>query len=164
MKVDLPGGNWAELRDVDALTGADQDRYFEEHDRLLAARPAAPPEPDPANPAQMLPAGPARLDNADWRHLRDYALGIAVTAWSYELPLPFTAESKKDLPLKACNALYDAVRPVQRALNGADDEDEGDGPKPGAPTGTPGSADTSEAGTPSPLPEPAGEPSGTLQG
>lgn len=162
-KVSLPGDNWAELRDADDLTGADQDRYFGEHDRLLAAKPPKPAEPDPANPAQMLTAPAAQLENADWRVLRDYALGIAVISWSYDLPLPYTPAVKESLPLKACNALNEAVRPVQRALNGADDED-GDAPKPGAPTGTPGSADSSAAGTQSPLPEPAGEQSGTPQG
>jgi len=36
MKIDLPGGNWAELKDPDELTGADQDTYYDQYDAIMA--------------------------------------------------------------------------------------------------------------------------------
>jgi len=129
MRIDLPGGAWADLRDVDQLTGADQDAYFDAYDDLMAAKPQAVPQPDPANPGQMLPAEPAKLTNADGRVLRDRLLGSLITAWSFEdVPLPYTAESRKALPVMVCNALVKAMEPMQDALTGAEKDDDG-GPK-----------------------------------
>jgi len=169
IKVPLPGDNWAELREADDLTGADQDDWYGRIDDLRAARtvPGLPERPDPANPAVMLPAQPsqrAELTSADNRALKDLVLKMTVVSWSLPYPLPVTAETSKALPLRVRNALNRLALPVQDALNGADEDEDEDGPKPAAPTGTGGSADTSGDGTENPLPESAGEPSGTPQG
>jgi hypothetical protein len=158
MRIDLPGGQWAELKDPGDLTGADQDDYFDAYDALIAAQPQPEPRPDPANPAVMLDPPRPRLTNASARALRDKLLEMAITAWSYDhIPLPYTAAgAKRQLPVRACNALYEAARPLDDALSGT--EEDGDGPKQEAPTGTGGSSDTSADGTESPLQEsPAGQ-------
>lgn len=157
IKVGLPGGNWAELRDADDLTGSDQDAYFDRYDEIMAAKPQPEPRPDPANPAVMLEAPRPRFTNRDGRDLRDWLLDCVLVSWSYgHSPKPF-AEAKKQIPVRACNALYDASRPVDAALSGTEKEAP-DAPKQAAPTGTGGSSDTSEAGTGSPL---QGSPGGT---
>ncbi len=160
IRVDLPGGQWADLRGVEDLTGSDQDDYLDAYDELIAAKPRPEPQPDPANPAVMLEPPRPRLTNADGRVLRDRLLAMAITAWSLDHPLPFTAETRRKLPVRVCNALYGAVRPLDDALSGTEEEDSD--PKPAAPTGTGGSSDTSADGTPSLLPESPAELSGTL--
>lgn len=165
IKVSLPGGQWAEMRDVGDLTGADQDAYFDKLDELRARReiPALPERPDPANPAQMLPAEPAKpgtLTGADLRELRDAVLGAIITSWSLGRPLPFSTETRRSLPVLVCNALFDALVPMSSALQGEAEE----APKPGStPTdpqdGTDGSSATSPGSTGSPLPAPPAVPS-----
>jgi len=160
IKVSLPDGNWAELRDVSELTGADQDTVFDAYDRITESKPQPEPQPDPANPAVMLPAPPRRFTNADNRAMRDTALAVAVTAWSYDqIPLPYTPEARRQLPLAACNALYTAVAPIQDALLGveSDEAPKADGQSPGSD----GSTDTSPASTESPLQAPPAELSAT---
>jgi hypothetical protein len=153
MRVDLPDGQWADIRDVSTLTGADQDEYQDAVDEALRARQRqadAEAAAAPANPAMMPdPAdGTARpragLANADVRGLRDLVMGKMITAWSFPLDLPYTTASRSSLPVYACNALQDAVTPHVGALNG-------EGPK--QETG-PGSATTSPGTSSSPLPEP----------
>src|SRR6185312_9402062 len=100
----LPGGQWAELLDVDELTGADQDAWLDEYDRLIQDVPQPEPQPDPDNPAVMLPAPPRVLGRAGNRALMDWILAKVITGWSFDLPLPYTAESRKQLPVRACNA------------------------------------------------------------
>jgi hypothetical protein len=158
--VDLPGGQSAELRGVEDLTGADQDAYWDAFDEIMAAKPQPEPRPDPSNPAVMLPAERPRFTNADGRVMRDRLLAMLVTGWSFDHPLPVTTETRRKLPLPACNALYKAIKPMDSALSDTEDEDP-DVPKQAAPTGSSGSADSSADTTPSPLPEPAGEPSAT---
>ena len=160
MKHDLPGGGWVEVKDPDSLTGADQDAYFDKYDEIMAAKPQPAPRPDPSNPAVMLEAPRPRLTNADGRVLRDWLLEMAVVSWSLDEPLPLTPEVRRGLPVRVCNALYEAVKGLDEALSGTEAEAEG-APKEGAPTGTGGSSGTSEDGTGSPLPGPAGVMSGT---
>ena len=83
-----------------------------------------------------------------------------ITGWSFDLPLPYQAEYRGQLPVRVCNALQKAVKPVQDALVDEEDED-GGGPKSGEPSGTGGSEGTSPAGSPSPLPAPPAVTSGT---
>jgi hypothetical protein len=153
-RIDLPDGEWAELKDIGQLTGADQDVAFDTWDRLMEGKPQPEPQPDPANPAVMLPAPPRRFSNADGREMRDVVLGLAVTAWSFDVPLPYTAESRRRLPVLACNALYKAADPIQDALLGVE-KDEDEDPKPPEPSpGSDGSTGTSPESTESPLPAP----------
>jgi hypothetical protein len=147
------GDNWADLKTIPELTGADQDAVFDVYDRLLEGKPQAEPQPDPANPAVMLPAPRPRFSNKDGRDLRDAVLGVVITAWSFDqIPLPYTPEARRQLPLPACNALYKAVDPLQDALLGIekDEDPKADGPSPGSD----GSTGTSLASTESPLPAP----------
>lgn len=161
MRIDLPGGGWADLRGPDDLTGSDQDAYFDAYDEIMAAKPQPVPQADPRNPAVMLEPARPRFTNADGRVLRDKLLAMLITAWSYDhIPLPWSADAKKQLPVRVCNALYEATGPMDAALSGTEDQGE-DAPKPAAPTGTDGSSVSSADGTQSLLQESAGEPSGT---
>jgi hypothetical protein len=163
IRVPLPGDQWAELRTADELTGADQDAYFDSYDEIVAEKPVSQPQPDPSNPAVMLPAEPAKLSNADARALRDRLLGSLITAWSYELPLPYTSDSRKSLPVAACNALVRAMEPMQDALTGTGTgkAEAAGAPKSGPASGTGGSEGSSPDGTGSLLPAPPAVLSGT---
>lgn len=159
IRVPLPDGHWADLRTAAELTGKDQDDYFDAYDDLISQQPKPEPQPDPSNPAVMLPAPPPRLSNANGRALRDKLLGLLIVTWSYDhIPLPYTPECRGLLPVLASNTLVRAAQPIEAALSGNEDEDEG-APKPGEPSGTGGSADTSPAGTPNPLPVSPAAPS-----
>ena len=160
MRIELPGGQWAELRDVDSLTGSDQDDYFDKYDELIASAPLPEPQPDPSNPAVMLPAE-RKLGNAGGRALRDHLLRVLITSWSFDAPLPYGPEARKQLPVRACNALYEAIGPMRDAIQGTEDDDGDAGPKPGAPSGTGGSSGSSADGTGSPLQGSPADPSGT---
>ena len=158
---DLPGGQWADLLDPDDLSGADQDAFLDRYDELIQDIPQPVPQPDPANPGQMLPAGPRTLGTAGNRVLRDWMLARVITAWSFDLPLPYQPGYREKLPVRVCNALQKAVKPVQDAMTDDEDDEDGDGPKSGPQSGTGGSAGSSAAGTPSPLPAPPAVTSGT---
>jgi hypothetical protein len=150
-RVPLDGDNWADLKTIPELNGADQDVAFDAWDRISEGKPRPEPQPDPANPAVMLPAPPLRFTNADNRAMRDAVLGQVITAWSYDLPLPFTPDTRRQLPVLACNALYKAADPLQDALLGIEDE----APKSPEPSpGSGGSTGTSPESTGSPLPAP----------
>lgn len=161
IKVDLPGGQHAVLKGVEDLTGADQDAYWDAYDEIVNAKPQPEPKPDPANPAVMLTPPRPRFTNADGRVLRDKLIGMLVTSWSFDHPLPVTPEVRKLLPLPVCNALYRVIKPIDNALSGTEDDSEDAGPKQEAPTGTGGSSGSSEDGTESPLRESPGDQSGT---
>lgn len=158
---ELPGGQWAELRDPEDLTGADQDAFLDEYDRLIQDVPQPVPQPDPKNPAQMLPAPPRVLGRAGNRAIRDWLLAKVITGWSLDLPLPYQGSYREVLPVRVCNALVAAAQPVQNALLDAEDDEEDGGPKPGPGSGTGGSTDSSRDGTPSPLPAPPAVTSAT---
>ena len=154
-RIDLPGGQWAELKGPDDLTGADIDAYeeFLERVREDALGPELPPEPDPENPAQMrTPERKGKWRVAHTHQTRDEILRILITAWSYDLPLPYSAESRAALPGTACRKLDEAGGPAGAVLNNAEEEIEPD-PKPGSGSaGTGGSTGTSPENTESPLP------------
>jgi hypothetical protein len=162
IRVPLPDGQWADLRGPAELTGADQDAYYDAYDEIMASKPQPEPQPDPANPAVMLEPARPRFSNADGRVLRDRLLGMVITAWSYDhLPIPYTAEYKKQLPVLACNALYRAVKPMDDALSGTEDDEAEGGPKAGESPGSGGSSDTSPESTASLLPARHAAPSAT---
>ncbi len=170
MRFDLPGGAWAELLEPSDLSGADQDAFLDEYDRLIADVPQPKPQPDPANPAVM-PAAPRTLGRAGNRVLMDWILALAVKGWSFPLELPYRGEyraardgdGKPVISLPALNALAKAAGPVQNALLDIEDEDAvaAGAPKSGPAGGSGGSEGTSPDGTPSPLLEPPGVTSGT---
>jgi hypothetical protein len=113
------------------------------------------PEPEqkvnPANPAEMLPAPVRRLTTADNMLLRDMEIGRIVSAWSFDVPLPYTRESRAQLSLPVCTALLKATEPMRDAIQGTEDET----PKSPEPSpGSGGSTGTSPESTGSPLPAP----------
>jgi hypothetical protein len=154
----LPGGQWADLLDPDELTGADQDAFFDKYDGLLAEVPQPAPQPDPANPAVMLPVAPRTVGRAGNRVMEDWLLAKVIAGWSFDLPMPYQRQYREVLPVRVCNALVKAAKPVQDAL--IDDEAD-EAPKSGAESGSGGSAGTSPAGSPSPLPAPPAVTSAT---
>ncbi len=158
MRSDLPGGGWFEMPAPGELTGAHQDDYYDLVDEFIAAKPRPEPQPDPSNPAVMLPAPERRFTNADGRALRDRMLGKLITAWSLDEPLPLTTETRRRLPARVCNAIYEAYKPLDDALTGTEDETpKADGLSPGSG----GSTGSSPESTESPLPAPPGELSST---
>lgn len=159
-RVPLDADNWADLKTLAELTGADQDAAFDAWDRLTEDKPQPEPQPDPANPAVMLPAPPRRFSNADGRAMRDTVLGLVVVAWSFDhIPLPYSPGARKLLPVLACNALYKAAEPIQAALLGIEQDE---APKAGGLSpGSGGSTGTSPENTASLLPAPQEVPSAT---
>src|SRR5947209_8476641 len=109
----LPGGQWAELLAPNELFGADQDAFLDKYDELINEVPRPEPQPDPKNPAVMLPAPPRALGRAGNRELQDWILAKVVKAWSFPLDLPYRTEyrtlSGEDglpvIPLPSLNAL-----------------------------------------------------------
>jgi hypothetical protein len=160
IRVPLDGDNWADLKTIAELTGADQDVAFDTWDRLMEGKPQPEPQPDPKNPAVMLPPPPRRFSNADGRSMRDTVLGLVITAWSFDIALPYTAEARRLLPLAACNALYKAVDALQDALLGVEKDE--DPKETGLSPGSGGSTGTSPGNTESPPQGLPGELSGTL--
>lgn len=154
-RIELPNGQWADVKGPDDLTGADIDDYeeFLEAIREEALGPRLPPEPDPENPAVMkVPERTGSFTTAHTHRIRDKILGLAIAAWSYDLPLPYTAEARKALPGSACRLLDKAGGPAGALLNNTDEEDEPD-PKPeSGSTATGGSSGTSPESTLPPLP------------
>jgi hypothetical protein len=158
----LPGGQWADLLDPDELTGADQDAFLDKYDELIQEIPQPAPQPDPANPAVMLPAPPRQLGRAGNRVMQDWLLAKVIAGWSFDqLGLPWQREYRGQLPVRVCNALAKAAGPVQDALIDAEDDEADEAPKSGPASGSGGSADTSKAGSPSPLPAPPAVTSAT---
>ena len=154
--VPLPDGQWAEMKGPDDLTGADIDEYeeFLEKIRDEALGPEPEPEPDPGNPAVMrTPERKGKFTAAHTHQIRDKILGMTITAWSYDLPLPYAAESRPSLSGRVCRLLDKAGGPAGAVLNNAEDEPEPD-PKPGSgSTAADGSTGTSPENTGNPLPE-----------
>ena len=130
-RVDVPGGGWFELKDINELTSDHQEMYLDLADELreqkrerLAALPPLNPAvmPDPADDT------PVRLTRKDTAPIRLLVEGWVVADSSFGMPLP------KPLPLLASNVLRDALEPVFGALNGDV-----------TPNGSPASASTSSA-------------------
>lgn len=162
-RIELPAGQWADVKGPDDLSGADIDDWqaFTFNLRLERAGPDPAPEPDPDNPAVMkVPDRPAvQWTAGDLFALRDKRIGLVVIAWSYDLPLPYTTESRAHLPGRACSLLNKASLPAGNVL-----EEEEPDPKPEGGTGTNGSPGTSPDSTPSLLPVSPPAPSSTVSG
>jgi hypothetical protein len=159
MRIDTPGGNWVELRSAEDLTGADDDAWHAifYQVRLEADEEAASEGDDgmevSADGVTMVPKKRHIKVPPDFAYRqRDTLLASLITDWSYKdapfsLPLPYSAESRKTteshkgLPLAACKALDEAIKPHKAALNGS-------GPKE---TTGPGSENGSAAGSTAPL-------------
>jgi len=101
VKVNLPGGQWAELRDVEDLTTKD---------RLVVRRAQRIPAGD-------LPEGESMTISGAFKdEMRIALLASVITAWSYEgWPIPSVslnpAAMIEQLPIKAYDALTIAIEP-----------------------------------------------------
>lgn len=137
MRVEIPGGDhWVEMRSADELTGGDLDAFSSVYEGAFARDVEIDDEDDePGSQMELSPDGvsmvPKKASKRTVRvtmgmvnEQRDGLLGRIITAWSYsdapfELPLPYSALSRERLPLAACNALAEAVKPHLDALRGA---------------------------------------------
>ena len=146
MRIDIPGpgGHWVELRDVDSLTAADDDAWMKAINDAYAARASEQidADDDEGDPAANGAKPKLRLTANMLTQRRDDLLSSLITDWSFaapdatpHIPLPYSTESRKLLPLAAGKALAEAIKPHQDALNGPS------GPKePEPPTSTTGSS------------------------
>lgn len=152
MRIDVPGGDqWIDLRSAEELTGADDDAWQGVYTAIWAERAELDVNDDGSDGEEVSADGVSVVPR---RHRvkvppnvvqrqRDVLLARLITAWSYEaepfsLPLPYTTLSREKLPLAACKALDEAVKPHVKAITAS-------GPKETtAPSGT--SANGSAAG------------------
>lgn len=132
MRIEIPGpaGHWVELRDVDSLTAADDDAWMKTINDAYAARAseqidADDDEGDEGDPAANGAKPKLRLTADMLTRRRDDLLSSLITDWSFaaegavpHIPLPYSTESRKLLPLAAGKALAEAIKPHQEALNG----------------------------------------------
>lgn len=115
MRVNLPEGQWIDLREVSELNRDHQDDWAELSEKIRNAKEAArPPLPelDAANPAVMPdPADrpPVTLNRKDVRPLHDLALQWLVKETSFGYPLPWTTATSKLLALPSWNLVIDKL-------------------------------------------------------
>jgi hypothetical protein len=135
MRIEIPGpgSHWVELRDPDSLTAADDDAWQRVIQQAWAAKAEAEADAEDDAPKAKL-----RLTGDMLNERRDDLLASLITDWSFaapdavpHIPLPYSVESRKLLPLAAGKALAEGIKPHQEALNGPA------GPKePSPPTST----------------------------
>lgn len=155
-RIDLPNGQWADLKGPDDLTGADIDAYeeFLERVREDALGPELPPEPDPKNPAVMkVPERTGKFRASHIHRIRDEILARTIAVWSYDLPVPYEPGHREHIPASACRLLEKASDPAGKVLNGSEEDIEPDPKQDSGSTGTGGSSGTSPESTENPLPE-----------
>jgi hypothetical protein len=142
MRIDIPGpgSHWVELRDVDSLTAADDDAWRNVIQEAWAKRAAE--EADADEDGEGAPKPKLRLTAGMLAERRDALFASLILDWSYaaegavpHIPLPYSAVSRKLLPLAASKTLNEATKPHIAALDGPA------GPKePEPPTSTTGSS------------------------
>ena len=115
MRVDLPGGQWAEMLEPSDLRAGDMKAMRRD---------------------QLLTGGIATM--GWWDAARDVLLRRVITAWSLELPLPKDlpgteeeAGSLDRLTIPIYQALLDELDPYIALINGEAEED----PKPSSESG-----------------------------
>ena len=114
-RVDVPGGGWFELKDINELTSDHQEQYLDLADELREAKRKRLAALPPLNPAVMPdPADdtPVRLTRKDTAPIRELVEGWVVADSSFGMPVP------KPLPLLASNVLKDALEEYFSGLNG----------------------------------------------
>lgn len=90
MRIDLPSGNWVELRDPDDVTNGEFEDFV-----------ASMPE------GTQLEVGLA---------IRRGLITLMVTAWSFEFPLPATAATIRSLKARDVATISAAMEPVRSVL------------------------------------------------
>ncbi len=106
MKIDLPGENWAVLRDVEDMNGGD---------KLAVLRATYWPIPTESNPEP-------RINAATNVEPKLALLARLITEWSYPgWPIPSMAldsnAALEQLSVPALNKLLDAADPYMEAIN-----------------------------------------------
>jgi hypothetical protein len=135
MRVNVPGSGdyWFELRDIDDLTGGDEEIW-----QRIVKKSYEKRIEEEANLEDGAPRPPLRLP-AGWVQQReDDILAVLVTAWSFDAPesvpqvaLPYSDKARVQLPLRVVKALRAALQPYIAAF------EEAPGPKePEAQTST----------------------------
>lgn len=107
IEVPGPGDHWIELRDLDTLTGGDEEAYA----RILTKAWERRSEEEVNAPAGSERV-PLRLP-AGWIQKREDDLATRlITGWSFDKPesvpqitLPYSAEARQLLPFRALKAL-----------------------------------------------------------
>lgn len=127
MRVDLPGGQWADLLDPADLRAGDMKAMRRD---------------------QLLTGGIATM--GWWDAARDVLLRRVITAWSLDLPLPRDlpgteeeAGSLDRVTIPVYQALLDALAPYIALINGEAEED----PKPSPESAGTSKDKTSTSGT-----------------
>lgn len=134
MRIEIPGpgAHWVELRDVDSLTAADDDAWQRVIQQAWADRASEnaedEDEPDDGTTngdGKPKPKARLRLTADMLNQRRDDLLASLILDWSYadpasapHIPLPYSAECRKVLPLPAAKKIAEETKPHQDALNG----------------------------------------------
>lgn len=137
-RIDLPNGNWADLRPV----GEVSERLRRPIKRLTAKLASYPDFMRAVDTAQskkkltqadQLSIASAMGDSFDvLEELQDRLVIAAVRGWSF--PQDITVDGLLDIPCMASDALREAAAPYQSALN----PDMGPSPEADSPTGPSG--------------------------
>jgi hypothetical protein len=131
MRIEVPGTEqWIDLRGPDELTGADDDAWQGVYTAIWAERAESDVNEDTEGDGMEVSADGASMAPRKRRtkvppnivqRQRDVLLASLITGWSYSeppfsLPLPYSTEARKTLPLAACKALDAAIKPHVEAI------------------------------------------------
>lgn len=116
MRVELPDGNWVEMRDADELRTGDKLAVKRAMKIPVRSSGGNQPTGDDVNSTTM------NMSGAFTDEMRVAMLGRIVTAWSYEgWPIPSLALSAEaaveQLPIPVYDALCDAIKPHMDAID-----------------------------------------------
>jgi hypothetical protein len=127
MRIEIPGpgSHWVELRDPDSLTAADDDAWRNVIQEAWAKKAAEEADADADEEGEGVPKPKLRLTADMLAQRRDALFASLILDWSYaaegavpHIPLPYSAESRKLLPLTAGKTLNEATKPHIAALDG----------------------------------------------
>jgi hypothetical protein len=154
VRFEVPGTDgqqWFVLRDVKELTGGDEEAW----DAPVAAAQDRQTEEDASAPAGTPPA-PLRFPAGWVRKRLDALYASLITDWSFadpasvpHVPLPYTAEARRLLPLAMLNSLREEIKPHMAALNGKTGAGPKELPAPTSTTDGSGSSNGSKERSPS---------------
>jgi len=120
------GEHWVDLRKVEDLTWADQEAWDDAFDDAVTAAREAAYDPETGqrrnilsdDGVTMVPVSPRPKITPDMvRKRRDDLLTSLIAAWSFDLPLPFTPEVRKEIPRAVGAALAKALDPYVEAFS-----------------------------------------------
>lgn len=147
-KIDLGGGEWVVIRD---LNGQDRKEFLIKAEKRRKAKgPAVIREVDPDDPAVVreVPNPDAEFGIADNYQVMDEAAADYIESWSFPGEMPFTPDHRKFIPLDCDEAFTKALVEVLDQLGS------------GSPKAKPAelSSTTSPDAPETPQTEPAAEP------